>query len=107
MTSLRIEKRLNPESFDGSLIWWLEVPTSQQNYLQAILEGYDDLGYYQTFHACAEKNEQGEPMSLARLTSTINDEVETKMLLEALSYEINLKILDCAPSFKPSEQPRV
>ena len=107
MTSLRIEKRLNPESFDGSLIWWLQAPTSQQNYLQAILEGYDDLGYYQTFHACAENNEHGEPMSLARLTSTIDAEIQMKMLLRALSREINLKILDGAPPFKPSEQPRV
>ena len=107
MTSIRMEKRLNPESCDGSLVWWLQVPTSRQNYLQAILEGYDDLGYYQTFHACAEKNEHGEPMSLARLTSTIDAEVETKTLLEAFSHEIDLKILDCAPSFKPSEQPRV
>jgi len=107
MTSLRIEKRPNPESFDGSLVWWLLVPTSRQNYLQAILEGYDDLGYYQTFHACAEKNEHGEPMSLARLTSTIDAENQMKMLLGALSREINLNILDDAPSFKPSEQPRV
>ncbi|MDE0332554.1 MAG: hypothetical protein OXL41_11860 [Nitrospinae bacterium] len=83
------------------------MPTSQQNYLQAILEAYDDLGYYQTFHACAEKNEHGEPMSLARLTSTIDAQVETKTLLEALSHEIDLKILGCAPSFEPSEQPRV
>lgn len=107
MTFHSKEKRLNPETFDGSLIWWLHVPTSRQNYLQAILEGYDDLGYYQTFHTCAEKNEHGEPMSLARLTSTIDDEVETKKLLEALSREINLKILDCAPPIKPSDQPTV
>ena len=107
MTSLRKVKRINPESYDGSLIWWLHVPTSRQNYLQAILEGYDDLGYYQTFHACAERNEHGEPMSLARLTSTIDAEIETKTLLGALSHEINLKIQDCAPPFKPLEQPRV
>ena len=107
MTSLSKSGRLNPEPYDGSLIWWLCVSTSQQNYLQAILEAYDDSGYYQTFSACTEKNEYGEPMSLARLTSTVDAEVETKMLLEALSHEIDLKILDGAPSFKPSEQPRL
>ena len=107
MTSHLKEKKLNPVSYFGSLIWWLHVPTSRQNYLQAILEGYDDLGYYQTFHACAEKNEHSEPMSLARLTSTIDAEVETRTLLEALSQEINLKILNSAPSIKPAEQPRI
>ena len=106
MTSLRKGERLNPESCDGSLIWWLYVPTSRQNYLQAILEGYDDLGYYQTFHACIEKNEHGEPMSLARLTSSIDAKVGTKALLEAFSKEIKLKILDSAPPFDSSEQPR-
>ena len=106
MTSVRNAKRLNPESYDGSLIWWLYVPTSRQNYLQAILEGYDDLGYYQTFHACAEKNEHDEPMSLARLTSSMDAEAETKALLEAFSKEIKLKILDSAPLLDPSEQPK-
>ncbi|MCY3822815.1 MAG: hypothetical protein OXG62_02975 [Nitrospinae bacterium] len=106
MKPLRKDGRLNPESYDGSLIYWLCVPTSQQNYLQAILEGYDDLGYYQTFHASIEKNEHGEPMSLARLTSSIDAEAETKALLEAFSEEIKLKILDSAPPLDPSEQPK-
>ena len=106
MTSLSNCGRLNPESHEGSLIWWLRVPTTQQNYLQAVLEAYDDLGYYQTFAACSGKNEQDEPLSLARLTSTIDAKVEITMLLEGLSREINIEIPDFAPSFEPSEQPK-
>ena len=106
MTPHRKVERLNPEPCEGSLIWWLHVPTSEQKYLQAILDGYDDLGYYQTFHACIEKNEHGQPMSLARLTSTTDTKVEMKALLEAFSQEIDLKVLDSAPPFGASEQPR-
>ena len=64
MTSLSGRGRLNPESYEGSLIWWLRVPTPQQNYLQAILEAYDDLGYYQTFGACSEKTNKANPYRL-------------------------------------------
>ncbi len=106
MTFLTESARLNPVPYEGSLIWWLHVPTSQQNYLQAILEAYDGMGYYQTFGACTEKNEQGESMSLARLTSTIDAKAGVTMLLEGLSREINFEIPDFAPSFEPSEQPR-
>ena len=105
MTSHPAGERSNPETCGGSLIWWVHVPTSEQNYLQAILEGYDDLGYYQTF-PWFEKDERGESTSLARLTSSIDAQVEAKALLDVFRQEINLKIPDSAPSFGPSEQPK-
>ncbi len=97
--------RSNPESHAGSLVWWMHVPTSAQNDLQAILEGYDDLGYYQTFPARVGQNARGEAMSLARLTTSIDAEREARALLDALAREIHVELPDDAPSFGPSEQP--
>ncbi len=98
--------RPNPEACDGSLVWWVGVPTSEQNYLQAVLEGYDDLGYYQTFRSGAGKNEGEQPISLARLTSSVDARAEAEALLDALSEEVNLHILDVTPPFGSAEQPR-
>lgn len=105
MTRSREGERPNPEPREGSLVWWARVPTPEQNYLQAVLEGYDDLGYCQTFGSRAGKGGSGEAASLVRLTSSLDAEARMRALLEALSREIHLELLGSAPSFDASEQP--
>ena len=58
VTRSREGERPNPEPREGSLVWWARVPTPEQNYLQAVLEGYDDLGYCQTFGSRAGKRRE-------------------------------------------------
>lgn len=98
--------RPNPQACDGALVWWVGVPTSEQNYLQAVLEGYDDLGYYQTFPSGAGKNEGARPVAIGRLTSSADARADVEALLDALAEEVNLHILDATPPFGPAEQPR-
>ena len=106
MTLRSEDERPNPEPCDGSLIWWARLPTREQNYLQAVLEGYDDLGYCQTFDSRVRTGEGGEPASLARFTSSVDAEAEMRALLEAFAREIGLEMPDSAPSFGHSEQPK-
>ncbi|MBT3351077.1 MAG: DUF4911 domain-containing protein [Nitrospinaceae bacterium] len=95
----------NPVSFSGSLIYWLEVPSDKQHFIHGILDGYDNLGYYQTMvHGWGERVDGGAT-SLARITSTEDTREEMDTLLEALSADFGLKLLDEAPDIAPDFQP--
>ncbi|MEE9276503.1 MAG: hypothetical protein V3V62_14455, partial [bacterium] len=97
--------RPNPELFSGSLIWWVEAPTSAQYYIQAILEGYEGFGYYQTLLAHAGEDEDGAPYALARITSTESVREDMARLLAGLGEECGLRLPDAAPDIAPDHQP--
>lgn len=97
--------RPNPESFEGSLVWWVEVPARRQNYLQAVLEGHDDIGYYQTLVPRFREGEGGEPLALGRLTSSPDAQGYVQRLMKALGGECGLRLLEGAPDIAPDEQP--
>lgn len=101
----KLKKNENPHEYEHSLIWWIEIPSSQQNYLQAIILGYDGLAYYQGIKKKYRVNADGEVFSLGRLTSMPENKKECTNLLLSLEKEINLKIasdLPCIPfDFQP------
>ena len=74
--------RPNPEPFEGSLVWWIEVPGTNQNYLQGVLEGHEELGYYQTLDQCVRRGADKRPIALGRITSTPDMRGRLKRLLE-------------------------
>ena len=95
----------NPVPFSGSLIYWIEVPSDKQHFLQGILDGYDGLGYYQTMVHGWGGREDGGTTSLARITSTEDTREEMDALLAALSVDFGLILLDAAPDIAPDLQP--
>ncbi len=97
--------RPNPVSFAGSLIYWLEVPSNRQHYIHGILEGYDDLGYYQTMIHGYREDADGQMYALGRLTSSEDSREETEALLAAFSDEYGLRVAESAPDIPPDEQP--
>ena len=98
--------RPNPELFEGSLIWWVEVPVSLQNHLQGVLEGHEGLGYYQTLDPCLRP--EPEPVALGRITSTPDMREDLARLLRVLAGECGLALPGQAPAaFAPDERPRV
>lgn len=98
--------RPNPEPYSGSLIYWLEVPSDQQHFIQGILDGYDGLGYYQTMVHGYGRREDGRTTALARITSTEDGRDEFEDLLEALTADFGLRLLEEAPGIEPDVQPR-
>jgi hypothetical protein len=98
--------RPNPETYSGSLIYWLEVPSDQQHFIQGILDGYDGLGYYQTMVHGYGQREDGWTTALARITSTGDGRDEMEGLLEALAAGFGLRLLEEAPGIQPDLQPR-
>ncbi|OGL64353.1 MAG: hypothetical protein A3J27_11830 [Candidatus Tectomicrobia bacterium RIFCSPLOWO2_12_FULL_69_37] len=97
--------RPNPEPFEGSLVWWIEVPGSQQNYLQAVLEGHEELGYYQTLDQCVRRGPDRRAVALGRITSTPDMRGRLEALLRVLSGECGVTLPDRAPDFRPDEKP--
>lgn len=97
--------RPNPVSFAGSLIYWLEVPSDQQHYIQGILEGYDDLGYYQTIVHGHREDADGRSLALARITSTVEARAEIEALIAALAGEYGIRLAESAPEIPPDAQP--
>ncbi|MDA1001038.1 MAG: hypothetical protein O2807_11070 [bacterium] len=97
--------RPNPEPFEGSLIWWIEVPASEQYYVQGLLEGYDSIGYYQTLVPDYRREVPGGIYALARITSTEGGREELRFLLDALRAECGLRVLEAAPEISPDVQP--
>ncbi len=97
--------RPNPVAFAGSLIYWLEVPSDRQHYIHGILEGYDDLGYYQTMvHGCREEAD-GQRFDLGRLTTSVNARREAEALLAVFADEYGLRVPENAPDIPPDAQP--
>jgi len=97
--------RPNPEPFEGSLVWWIEVPGSQQNYLQGVLEGHEELGYYQTLDQCARRGPDRRPIALGRITSTPDMRERLERLLGVLAAECGVSLPGRAPDFLPDERP--
>ena len=98
--------RPNPEVFAGSLIYWAEVPSDKQHFINGILEGYDALGYYQTMEHDYGQGEGGSRTALARITSTEDARGDMEALLESLKAEFGLRLLGEAPGTLPDIQPR-
>lgn len=99
------KRRPNPVLFAGSLIYWLEVPSNRQHYIHGILEGYDDLGYYQTMIHRYREDADGQRYDLGRLTSSEDSREETEALLAAFADEYGLRVAESAPDIPPDEQP--
>lgn len=99
------KRKANPVSFEGSLIYWLEVPSDQQHYIQGILEGYDDLGYYQTMVHEFRETAEGVALALGRITSTEDVRKNLEALLSALVRDYGLRVLEESPDIPPDEQP--
>lgn len=97
--------RPNPEPFEGSLVWWIEVPGSRQNYLQGVLEGHEELGFYQTLDQCVRRGADKRPIALGRITSTPDMRGRLNRLLEILAAECGVSLPDRAPAFRPDERP--
>jgi len=97
--------RSNPELFEGSLVWWVEVPGTNQNYLQGVLEGHEELGYYQTLDQCVRRGADKRPIALGRITSTPDMRGRLEALLRVLSGECGVTLPDRAPDFRPDEKP--
>ena len=104
-TSFDPKLRPNPVPFAGSLIYWLEVPSNRQHYIHGILEGYDDLGYYQTMVHRYCEDADGQRYDLGRLTSSEDSREETEALLAAFADEYGLRVAESAPDIPPDEQP--
>lgn len=97
--------RKNPVLFSGSLIYWLEVPSDQQHYIQGILEGYDDLGYYQTLVHGYREEADGKRIDLARITGSVDAKQEIEAVIAALSVEYGFRLSEEAPDISPDAQP--
>jgi hypothetical protein len=104
-TSPDPKRRPNPVLFAGSLIYWLEVPSNRQHYIHGILEGYDDLGYYQTMIHGYREDADGQVYALGRLTSSEDSREETEALLAAFADEYGLRVAENVPDIPPDEQP--
>ncbi len=99
------ESSPNPVAFAGSLVYWLEVPSDRQHYIHGILEGYDDLGYYQTMvHGCREEAD-GQRFDLGRLTTSVDARGEAEALLAVFADEYGLRVSENAPDILPDAQP--
>lgn len=97
--------RPNPEPFEGSLVWWIEVPGSEQNYLQGVLEGHEELGYYQTLDQCVRRGPDRRPVALGRITSSPDMRERLGRLLAILGEECGVSLPPGAPDFLPDEKP--
>jgi len=97
--------RPNPEPFQSSLVWWIEVPASEQNYLQGVLEGHEELGYYQTLDQCVRRGPDRRPVALGRITSTPDMRERLARLLALLAAECGVSLPERAPDFLPDEKP--
>lgn len=96
--------RPNPEPFSESLIYWIEVPSDKQHFIQGILDGSDGTGYYQTMtHGWGQRD--GGITSLARITSTEDGRGEMEGLLETFAASYGVRLLDEAPGLPPDSQP--
>ncbi len=95
----------NPVAFAGSLIYWLEVPSDRQHYIHGILEGYDDLGYYQTMVHGYREEAGGQRFDLGRLTTSVDARGEAESLLAVFAEEYGLRIPKNAPDISPDAQP--
>ena len=100
-----MKPRPNPVSFAGSLIYWLEVPSNRQHFIHGILEGYDDLGYYQTMLHRHCEDEEGQVYDLGRLTSSEDSREETEALLAVFANDFGLRVAENAPDILPDAQP--
>lgn len=95
----------NPERHSESLIYWIEVPSDKQHFMQGILDGCDGLGYYQTMVHGYGQQEDGRTTALARITSTEDSHGEMEVLLDTFAADYGLRLLDKAPFILPDSQP--
>ncbi len=101
----KLKEKSNPHEYKGSLIWWIEIISSQQNYLQAIILGYDGLAYYQGINKNYRTSRDGIIYALGRLTSMAENKNECENLLLCLGKEMSLNILPNSPAISYDFQP--
>ena len=101
----KLKEKSNPHEYKGSLIWWIEIISSQQNYLQAIILGYDSLAYYQGINKNYRTSRDGIIYALGRLTSMAENKNECENLLLCLGKEMPLNILPNSPAIYYDFQP--
>ena len=101
----KLKEKTNPFEHKGSLIWWIEIISSQQNYLQAIILGYDGLAYYQGINKNYRTTADGIIYSLGRLTSMPENKNKCKNLLLSLGKEMPLNIVPNSPNISCDFQP--
>jgi len=102
---LSSRSRANPECHSESLIYWVEVPSDVQHFLQGILDGCDGVGYYQTMVHGYGQREDGQTTALARITSTEDSRGAMEALLDTFVAGYGLQPLDKAPCILPDSQP--
>lgn len=101
----KLKEKSNPHEYKGSLIWWIEIISSHQNYLQAIILGYDSLAYYQGINKNYRTSRDGIIYALGRLTSMAENKNECENLLLCLGKEMSLNILPNSPAISYDFQP--